>query len=90
VSLRRLLLDQKRPRSKKAQPSSIRILFSSLVLEYVTKKYKTSFGGAIVYNMRVSTSEQAQESQLVRKNTLGRGARVVQPVDTEIEMRTLA
>jgi len=27
---------------------------------------------------------------IARKNALGRGARVAQPVDTEIEMRTLA
>jgi len=87
--LQRLLLNSKRPRSKKAQPWSMRMLFSSPALEYVTKKYKTSFG-ASVYNMRVSTSEQAQERRFVRKNTFGRGARVAQPVDTEIEMRTLA
>ena len=66
------------------------MLFSSPVLEYVTKKYKTSFGGASVYNMRVSTLEQAHESRFVGKNTLGWGARVAEPVDTEIEMRTLA
>ena len=88
--LQRLLLNSKRPRSKKAQPWSMRMLFSSPALEYVTKKYKTSFGGASVCNMRVSTSERAHESRFVRKNALGQGARVAQPVDTEIEMRTLA